>query len=155
MPGVGLPDKALLREMLGFGAHSGLVNAGSMLMFSSGNSLAGMTNGAGAASSFYTTQMPTLAVYNLLNRMNSDTDAGTERAVWAGRSGAHPSDFYPADARAVADDSPPFGGGPAVQPRHRLLVGWSAAICGNAADRGFERLLRGERAAGIAMQSPR
>jgi O-antigen/teichoic acid export membrane protein len=44
-----------------------------MLMFSSGNSLAGMTNGAGAASSFYTTQMPTLAVYNLLNQMNRST----------------------------------------------------------------------------------
>ena len=73
MPRWGLPDKALMREMLGFGGHVSLVNAGTMLMFSSGNSLAGMTSGAAAASSFYTTQMPTLAVYNLLNRMNSST----------------------------------------------------------------------------------
>ncbi len=73
MPGWGLPDKKLMRELLSFGGHTALVNAGSMLMFSSGNFLAGMTNGAAAASSFYTTQMPTLAVYNLLNRMNGST----------------------------------------------------------------------------------
>lgn len=73
MPSWGFPDKPLLREMLAFGGHSAVLNTGSMLMFSSGNSVAGMTNGAAAASSFYTTQMPTLAVYNLLNRMNGST----------------------------------------------------------------------------------
>ena len=73
MPGWKMPDKALAREMLGFGGHSAVVNAGSMLMFSSGNSLAGITSGAAAASTFYTSQMPTLAVYNLLVRMNNST----------------------------------------------------------------------------------
>ncbi len=73
MPTWGFPDKALLKEMLTFGGHTAVFNVGSNLMFSSGNSLAGMTHGAGAASSFYTTQMPTLAVYNLLNRMNGST----------------------------------------------------------------------------------
>ena len=73
MPSWGLPDKILLREMLTFGGHAAVVNTGNSLMFSSGNTLAGMTEGAGAASAFYTSQMPTLAVFNLLIRMNSST----------------------------------------------------------------------------------
>lgn len=73
MPHWGLPDRALLKEMLGFGGHAAVTNTGSMLMFSSGNTLAGMTQGAAAASSFYTTQMPTLAIYNLLARLNAST----------------------------------------------------------------------------------
>jgi O-antigen/teichoic acid export membrane protein len=73
MPRWGLPDKILLREMLSFGGHAAVVNTGSSLMFSSGNTLAGMTEGAAAASVFYTSQMPTLAVFNLLIRMNSST----------------------------------------------------------------------------------
>jgi O-antigen/teichoic acid export membrane protein len=65
----GVPDKALLREMLGFGGHTAFLNAGNMLFFTSGNMLAGLTNGAAAASSFYTTQMPTTTVYNMIYRM--------------------------------------------------------------------------------------
>ena len=73
-PGWGIPDKALLREMLGFGGHAALLNIGNMLFFSSGNMLAGLTSGAAAASSFYTTQMPTTTVYNMIYRM---TEAAT------------------------------------------------------------------------------
>jgi O-antigen/teichoic acid export membrane protein len=68
-PRWGIPDKALLREMLGFGGHTAFLNAGNMLFFTSGNMLAGLTNGAAAASSFYTTQMPTTTVYNMIYRM--------------------------------------------------------------------------------------
>jgi O-antigen/teichoic acid export membrane protein len=70
----GFPDKALLREMLGFGGHAAFLNVGNMLFFSSGNMIAGLTSGAAAASSFYTTQMPTTTIYNLIYRM---TEAAT------------------------------------------------------------------------------
>ncbi len=73
-PGWGVPDKALLREMLGFGGHAAFLNVGNMLFFSSGNMLAGLTNGAASASSFYTTQMPTTTIYNVIYRM---TEAAT------------------------------------------------------------------------------
>jgi len=73
-PTWGVPDKALLREMMGFGGHTAFLNAGNMLFFTSGNMLAGLTNGAAAASSFYTTQMPTTTVYNMIYRM---TEAAT------------------------------------------------------------------------------
>lgn len=74
MPGWGIPDKRLLREMLGFGGHAAFLNIGNMLFFSSGNMIAGLTSGAASASSFYTTQMPTNTVYNMIYRM---TEAAT------------------------------------------------------------------------------
>src|SRR5271155_2375229 len=73
-PAWGIPDKTLMREMMGFGGHAAFLNLGNILFFSSGNMLAGMTNGAAAASSFYTTQMPTTTVYNMIYRM---TEAAT------------------------------------------------------------------------------
>jgi O-antigen/teichoic acid export membrane protein len=73
-PSWGFPDKALMREMLSFGGHTVFLNLGNMLFFSSGNMLAGLTNGAAAASSFYTSQMPTTTVYNMIYRM---TEAAT------------------------------------------------------------------------------
>lgn len=73
-PSWGIPDKALLREMIGFGGHTAFLNTGNLLFFSSGNMIAGLTNGAAAASSFYTTQMPTTTVYNMIYRM---TEAAT------------------------------------------------------------------------------
>ena len=73
-PSWGVPDRALLREMLGFGGHAVFLNVGNMLYFSSGNMLAGLTNGAAAASSFYTTQWPTTTIYNMIYRM---TEAAT------------------------------------------------------------------------------
>ena len=74
MPSWGIPDRALFREMLGFGGHTVFLNLGNMLFFSSGNMVAGLTSGAAAASSFYTTQMPTTTVYNMIYRM---TEAAT------------------------------------------------------------------------------
>ena len=70
MPGWGMPDPALLREMLKFGAHAAILNVGNMLCFNSGNSVAGLTRGAVAASSFYTTQMPAIMMNNMLGRLN-------------------------------------------------------------------------------------
>ena len=148
MAGWGLPDKALLREMLGFGGHSALVNAGTMLMFSSGNSLAGMTNGAGAASSFYTTQMPTLAVYNLLNRMNSSTMPALNELYGRGDLERVRQTFIRLMRVLLLMILPLSVGVLLFNHDIVYLVGWSAAVCGNAADRGSQRLLRCERAAG-------
>jgi O-antigen/teichoic acid export membrane protein len=74
MPAWGIPDPSLLREMLGFSFHSVFLNIGNMLFFTSGNMLAGLTNGAAAASSFYTSQMPTNTIYTMINRL---TDSAT------------------------------------------------------------------------------
>lgn len=73
MPGWGFRDKALLKEMLSFGGHAVFVNIGNMLVFSSGNTIAGMTAGASAASTFYTTQMPTMTAYNMMRRFSDST----------------------------------------------------------------------------------
>ena len=81
MPGWGIRDKALLREMLGFGGHTALINLGNTLMFNSGVSIAGMTNGAAMASSFYTTQMPTTTAYNMMQRL-SESAAPAINELW-------------------------------------------------------------------------
>lgn len=73
MPGWGFRDKALLKEMLGFGGHAAFLNIGNMLVFSSGNTIAGMTAGATAASNFYTTQMPAMTAYNMMRRFSDST----------------------------------------------------------------------------------
>lgn len=73
MPGWGFRDKALLKEMLGFGGHAAVINIGNMLMFSSGNTIAGITAGAAATSNFYTTQMPTMTAYNMMRRFSDST----------------------------------------------------------------------------------
>ncbi|MBV8630522.1 MAG: hypothetical protein JOZ83_06325 [Silvibacterium sp.] len=73
MPSWGVPDRALLREMVGFGGHTAFLNLGNVLFFSSGNMIAGLTSGAAAASSFYTTQMPTTTVSNMIYRMTEAT----------------------------------------------------------------------------------
>jgi len=70
MPGWGIPDKSLLREMTGFGAHAMFLNVGNMLVFTSGNAIAGMTNGAAIASTFYTSQMPTMTAYMMILRLS-------------------------------------------------------------------------------------
>ncbi len=81
MPGWGVPDKPLLREMLGFGGHAMFLNVGNMLVFSSGNTLAGMTSGAAVASSFYTSQMPTMTAYNMILRL-SDSATPAINELW-------------------------------------------------------------------------
>lgn len=84
MPGWGIPDKALLKEMLGFGAHTTMVNLGNGLLFNSGNIIAGLTSGAAMASSFYTTQMPTMTAYNMTMRL-SDSSMPAINELWGRR----------------------------------------------------------------------
>jgi O-antigen/teichoic acid export membrane protein len=68
MPSWGFRDKALLKEMLSFGGHAAFLNIGNMLVFNSGNTIAGMVSGAAAASSYYTTQMPAMTIYYMMHR---------------------------------------------------------------------------------------
>lgn len=72
-PRWGIPDKTLLREMLGFGGYVLLINTGNKLFFRSANMMAALTNGAASASSFYTTQMPTMTGYTMLTRFGDNT----------------------------------------------------------------------------------
>lgn len=79
MSGWGIPDKQLLKSMLSFGGYTAFMNFGNRLFFSSANMLASVTNGAAAASTFYTTQMPALTGYNLVYRLTeSSTPAAHE-----------------------------------------------------------------------------
>ena len=84
MPSWGIPDKPLLREMVGFGGHAMFLNVGNMFVFSSGNTLAGLTSGAAVASTFYTSQMPTMTAYNMILRL-SDSATPAINELW-GRS---------------------------------------------------------------------
>lgn len=67
--GWGVPDKALLREMLRFGGYSTFMNIGNRLFVSSTNLVAGITTGAIGASAFYSSQMPATTAYNMLYRL--------------------------------------------------------------------------------------
>lgn len=84
MPSWGIPDKPLLREMLGFGGHAMFLNVGNQLIFASGNTLAGMTNGAAMASTFYTSQIPTMTGYNMVLRL-SDSATPAINELWGRR----------------------------------------------------------------------
>lgn len=84
MPGWGIPDRALVREMVGFGVHAVVLNIGNMLLFSSGNLLAGLTNGAAVASTFYTTQTPAMTAYNMMQRL-SDAATPAINELWGRR----------------------------------------------------------------------
>lgn len=81
MPGWGIPDKRLLREMAGFGAHASLLNLGNALLYNCGNVIAGFTKGAAMASSFYTTQMPTMTGYYMTMRL-SDSSMPAINELW-------------------------------------------------------------------------
>ena len=72
-PRWGVPDRLLLREMAGFGAHAMFLSIGNMLMFTSGNAVAGFVGGAAAASTFYTTQIPATTGFYLINRLPEST----------------------------------------------------------------------------------
>ncbi|MGA7313486.1 MAG: hypothetical protein WBX22_05870 [Silvibacterium sp.] len=72
LPGWGIPDKTLFREMLGFGGYVMLINTGNKLFFNSANMMAALTNGAVAASSFYTSQMPAMTGYTMLMRLSDN-----------------------------------------------------------------------------------
>jgi O-antigen/teichoic acid export membrane protein len=69
VPGWGIPNKRLFKEMLGFGGHVMLINTGNKLFFNSANMMAALTNGAVAASAFYTSQMPAKTGYTMLIRL--------------------------------------------------------------------------------------
>lgn len=69
IPGWGIPDKPLFREMLSFGIHAMLINIGSTLVFSSGNVLAGIVRTATGASVYYTTQMAAMMGYPIALRI--------------------------------------------------------------------------------------
>jgi len=69
IPGWGLPQPGLLREMLTFGGFVFIANIGGMLAFNSGNVLVGYMFGATTASVFYTTQMPTVMGNNITLRL--------------------------------------------------------------------------------------
>ncbi len=84
MPGWGIRDKALLKELLSFGGHSFFLNLGNGLIFNSGNTLAGLTKGAAIGSSFYTTQMPTMTAYNVTMRL-SDSATPAINELWGRR----------------------------------------------------------------------
>ena len=73
MPGWGIPDKRLLKEMTGFGVHATMINLGNALLLNSGGIIAGMTSGAAMASTFYTSQMPTMTGYNMVLRLKEST----------------------------------------------------------------------------------
>ena len=81
MPGWGIPDKPLFREMLSFGTHAMFINVGATLVYSSGNVLAGIVAGAKGASIFYTTQMPTMMGYILALRL-SDSALPAVNELW-------------------------------------------------------------------------
>lgn len=72
-PSWGIPDRALLREMLSFSGYVLLINTGNKLFFRSANMMAALTNGAIAGSSFYTTQMPAMTGYTMLQRFGDNT----------------------------------------------------------------------------------
>jgi O-antigen/teichoic acid export membrane protein len=83
-PSWGVPDRSLFREMFGFGAHAMFLNVGNMLMFTSGNALAGWIGGAASASTFYTTQMPASTGYNVISRL-SDNATPAINDLWGRR----------------------------------------------------------------------
>jgi O-antigen/teichoic acid export membrane protein len=69
LPRWGIPDKRLLKEMIGFGGHAMFLNVGNMMVFNSGNALAAYINGAGAASGYYTSQLPGMTGYYMASRL--------------------------------------------------------------------------------------
>ena len=60
------------------------MNFGSRLVFNSGNMIAGLTSGASVASSYYTTQMPTMTAYNMMKRF-SDSATPAVNELWGRR----------------------------------------------------------------------
>ena len=65
----GIPDKALFREMLIFGAQSAIVSIAWRLVYYTDNIVIGYLFGAVAASIYYITQMPATIGFNIVNRL--------------------------------------------------------------------------------------
>jgi O-antigen/teichoic acid export membrane protein len=76
MPGWGVPDRALMREMIGFGGHWIFFNVGSVLIARTGNILAGLTGGAALASTFYTSQTPAMMGHDMMQRLSDNIAPG-------------------------------------------------------------------------------
>ena len=66
------PDKALLREMLGFSGHAFLINLAWRLVYNTDNIVVGSLYGAAAVSVYYSTQMPTTIGFSILNRVSDN-----------------------------------------------------------------------------------
>jgi len=69
----GIPDKPLLKQMLGFGGYTTIMNLGNRLFLSSANMIAGFTHGAIGASELYSTQMPASTGFNILYRFTESS----------------------------------------------------------------------------------
>jgi len=84
MPKWGIPDRALLREMIGFGGHAMIYNLGYTLVARSGNIVAGLTSGAAMASVFYTSQTPGMMGTDLVQRFADSTTPGINELYGSG-----------------------------------------------------------------------
>jgi len=69
LPGWGIPDRALVKEMLGFGAQGVLIGISWRLIASTDNVVVGYLYGAAAASVYYSTQMPSTIGYLIVNQI--------------------------------------------------------------------------------------
>lgn len=68
-PQWGLPDRDLLRKMFAFGKHAILINLARRLVSGTDHIVVGLLRGAAATSIYYTTQMPTVIGYLLVNML--------------------------------------------------------------------------------------
>ena len=69
-PSWGIPDKALLKEMLAFGLQSMVISVAWRLVYLTDNIVVGYLYGAVAVSIYYSTQMPTTIAFNIVNRVH-------------------------------------------------------------------------------------
>lgn len=68
-PRWGLPDRVLLSKMFGFCKHALVINLAWRLVAGTDNIVVGFLYGAAATSVYYTTQMPTVIGYLLVNKL--------------------------------------------------------------------------------------
>lgn len=68
-PRWGLPDRGLFFEMVGFSKHALFINLAWRLVSGTDNLVVGYLYGAAATSIYYTTQMPTVMGYLLVNKV--------------------------------------------------------------------------------------
>jgi O-antigen/teichoic acid export membrane protein len=69
LPGWGIPDRALMKEMSKFIGHVLAISLASMLTFASGQLVAGYLVGAIGVAIIYTNQLPAQMAYNLILRL--------------------------------------------------------------------------------------
>jgi O-antigen/teichoic acid export membrane protein len=71
-PSWGIPDRALLKEMLIFGLHSMVISVAWRLVYLTDNIVVGYLYGAAAVSIYFSTQMPTTIAFNIVNRVHDN-----------------------------------------------------------------------------------